>query len=195
MKNKKGKRADTGLIGTAGVYEVLSRLTQRGWVAGMTPGNTKGFDIIAVRQEEGGKIIARMLEVKTCENCKKPVNSKFWGKTLIWTMHKKHENPIPGLVYAFVNFKEEFDLKTGKVLPPGSSERSSVYFATSAQVANFAKESHHKWLYDTETTRSHKDTDMRYFCLGFEGGGPYRVESTLMASECWEKWELLEEEI
>lgn len=189
--SKEKEEKDSGLVGVSGVYEVLSRLSRKGWAAAMTPGNTKGFDILASKQV-GEKTIIRQIEVKTVSK-KQPVNSDFWGKSLIWTMHKKHEEALAGVWYCFVNFEEEFDLHTGDPLPKGSQPRTSVYLATSQQVADFAKESHPKWLHNPEATRNHTDTAMRYFCLGFKNG-TYKVESTLMAEDCHERWDLLEEE-
>ena len=91
--SKEKEEKDSGLVGVSGVYEVLSRLSRKGWSAAMTPGNTKGFDILASKQV-GGKTIIRQIEVKTVSK-KQPVNSDFWGKSLIWTMHKKHEEALP----------------------------------------------------------------------------------------------------
>ena len=44
--SKEKEEKDSGLVGVSGVYEVLSRLSRKGWAAAMTPGNTKGFDIL-----------------------------------------------------------------------------------------------------------------------------------------------------
>lgn len=89
----KKERKDTGLIGAAGVYEVLSRLSRRGWVATMTPGNTQGVDVLAYKTHKG-KLLVRQIEVKTC-NKSKPTNSAFWGKSISWQMHKNMNKRYP----------------------------------------------------------------------------------------------------
>ena len=185
----KKTQKDTGLIGTAGVYEVLSRLSRRGWVATMTPGNTQGVDVLAYKTHKG-KLIVRQIEVKT-RNKSKLTNSKFWGKTISWQMHKKHEKALPGVWYCFINFDESFDVKTGKPLPKGALPHTSVYLVSSKQVAKFTKESHPKWLKNPKAKKEHKDTDLRLFCLGFTGE-KYIVKSTLIAQEYRECWDLLE---
>lgn len=185
----KKERKDTGLIGTAGVYEVLSRLSRRGWVAMMTPGNTQGVDVLAYKTIKG-ELLIRQIEVKTC-NKPKPINSKFWGKSISWQMHKKHEKALSNVWYCFVNFDESFDVKTGKPLSKGALPHTSVYLASSKQVAEFVKESHPKWLKNPKAKKEHKDMDMRRFCLGF-AGEKYTVKSTLMAEKQWECWNSLE---
>ncbi|WP_428053130.1 hypothetical protein [Candidatus Avelusimicrobium stercoris] len=185
----KKERKDTGLIGAAGVYELLSRLSRRGWVATMTPGNTQGVDVLAYKTHKG-KLLVRQIEVKTC-NKSKPIDSKFWGKSIFWQMNKKHEKAMPNVWYCFVNFDESFDVKTGKPLPKETLPHTSVYLVSSKQVAKFTKESHPKWLKNPEAKKEHKDTDLRRFCLGF-AGEKYTVKSTLMAEKCRERWNLLE---
>lgn len=187
----KKERKDTGLIGAAGVYETLARLSQRGWVATMTPGNTPGVDILAYKTYKG-RFLVRQIEVKTC-NKSQPTNSAFWGKSIHWQMHKKHEKALPNVWYCFVNFNEEFDVQTGNPLPKGSYPHTSVYLASAKQVAKFVKESHPKWLKNPASKKEHKDTDMRRFCLGFKGE-KYSVKSTLMAAKCRDRWELLDKE-
>lgn len=185
----KKERKDTGLIGVAGVYEVMACLSCQGWVAMMTPGNTQGVDILAYKTHKG-KLIVRQIEVKTC-NKSNPTNSGFWGKSISWQMAQKHERALPDVWYCFVNFDEEFDVHTGDPLPKGSYPHASIYLASSKQVAKFVKESHPKWLKNPESKKEHKDTDLRRFSLGFKGG-KYSVKSTLMAAKCRERWDLLE---
>lgn len=183
---RKGK-INSGHSGTAGVYEVLARLSLHGWTAVPTPGNTKGFDIVACKKV-GTKMLTRLIEVKS-RHRKQPVNSQFWGKSLIWTMDQKHEHAMKDVWYAFVNFEGEFDGQTGQKLSSGTA-RTTIYLATSKQVAKFAQESHPMWV---QSQVGHKDTSMRYFCLGFQTC-KYPFKSILYAENCYEKWDLLEKE-
>ena len=191
MKKIKKEHVDTGLIGVAGMYEVLSRLSRLGWTAAMTPGNTKDFDVIAYKQCRR-KTLMRRIEVKTA-NKSRPTDSDFWGKSISWQMNKKHENAVPGVWYCFVNFGECFEEIYGEPLSKDSLPRTSVYLADAKQVARFVKESHPKWLKSPASNGAHKDTDLRRFVLGFRGG-KYQVKSTLLAADCRERWDLLEKE-
>ena len=62
-----GKHKDTQSLGLRGTYAVLMRLTELGWTAIITPGNSKNTDIIAYK-EKGHKTICKRIEVKTTSN-------------------------------------------------------------------------------------------------------------------------------
>lgn len=74
-------------------------------------------------------------------------------------MRKKHEQALPNIWYCFVNFDESSDVTTGKSIPKGALLHTSVYLASSKQVAEFVKESHPKWLKNPRAKKEHKDTE------------------------------------
>lgn len=198
MDMTKGKkynhRRDSGLIGAAGVYLVLSRLSQNGWTASMTSGNTKGTDIIAYKQfQKRGKkrYIFWRIEVKTCRLRSHAIDSTFWGWNIYWTLGKSAEELGDNLIYCFVNLEENFNPLTGK--HDKNISHNAVYLAKARDVASFTKRAHRKWLADKRASHPRKDTVMRRFCLGFKQGK--KCISTFFAEDCREKWDLLDKAI
>ena len=74
------KHKNTQTLGLFGTYAVLMKLTELGWTAIATPGNSKNTDIIAYK-ETGKQTICKRIEVKTTSN------NFMWPK-------KKSKSPV-----------------------------------------------------------------------------------------------------
>ena len=91
---------DKTQTGIAGEFYVLAQLVQRGFVATLTMGNTKGIDIL-VSNSDLNKLFR--VEVKTTD--RKPHKESLFGSDAFysWTMSVKHEQTIDSkLFYCFV---------------------------------------------------------------------------------------------
>lgn len=143
--------------GLAGEYYALAQMTQRGLVATLTLGNTKGVDILVTNQ---GLNKLYKIEVKTSST--KPGKAKLFGEGMFlsWTMSKKHEELVdPNLVYCFIKLRDV------KALP-------QFFLVPSKDVAEYVRWQHEYWR---STNESLTDTNMRQFRIpvedpkGYEG--------------------------
>ena len=101
-------KIDNSKVGITGEFYVLAQLTQRGFVATLTFGNTKKIDIL-VANEKINKIFK--VEVKT--------SNRKLGRDLLfspdpiykWAMQDKHETIIDNnLIYCFVQINSDDSL-------------------------------------------------------------------------------------
>ena len=56
---------DSTMIGNAGEFYAMAELTRRGWVAGLTPRNSRAFDILAIKNN---KSINIRIKTKTAKS-------------------------------------------------------------------------------------------------------------------------------
>lgn len=142
-------------VSLAGEFAVLSQLALRGYDANMTLGNTKGVDILVSHPVTNEMY---QLEVKTNfrNSRNQPSKSKLFGDSVSgWMMNLKHETIVaPNLFYCFVNIGKDTSV-------------FKFYIVPSKVVAKYVKESHQLWL---DADKNHKNTPMRIFRMGTEGG-------------------------
>ena len=137
---------DKSQIGLAGEFLVLAQLTQRGYVATITMGNTKGVDILVTNPELNTLYI---VEVKT--TTKKPRKELLFGEEpcYSWAMSKKHEDIVDRrLIYCFVYLSEP-------------TEMPKFFTVPSRIVAEYVGTQHQLWL--STRKKKVKDTTMRNF--------------------------------
>jgi len=133
------------LIGIAGAHFVAGELSQRGYIAALTPRNTKGIDVL-VSNHDGSKSVS--IQVKTS-------SAKQRGDyTRSWWMEKKDENIFSdNLFYVFV------DIKT-------SNEKPDYYVVKSKTVAEQVKTTHQKYLAKSGGEgKPHPDAELRAFTI------------------------------
>jgi hypothetical protein len=133
------------LTGIAGAHFVAGELSQRGYIATLTPRNTRGIDVL-VSKLDGSKSVS--IQVKT-SSAKQRENY-----TRSWSMGKKDENIFSDyLFYVFVDIKN-------------NNEKPDYYIVKSKTVADYVKTTHKDYL-----TRSggvgkpHLDAEMRAFVV------------------------------
>ena len=101
------KHKDTQSLGLRGTYAVLMRLTELGWTAIVTPGNSKNTDIIAYK-EVGKKTICKRIEVKTTSNgflWPQRDSKSPYGKHTFWPIGKIEERNLTDVIYCFVSIQ------------------------------------------------------------------------------------------
>ena len=133
------------LIGIAGAHFVAGELSQRGFIAALTPRNTKGIDVL-VSKIDGSKSVT--IEVKTSSAKQRGDYSRSWR------MEKKDESIFSdSLFYVFV------DIKTG-------NEKPDYYVVRSKTVAEYVKTTHHKYLAKSGGEgKPHPDAELRAFVI------------------------------
>ena len=137
---------DKSQIGLAGEFLVLAQLTQRGYVATITLGNTKGVDILVTNPD-----LNTLYKVEVKTTAKKPRRERLFGEELfyIWAMSKKHEDIVDRrLIYCFVYLSEP-------------NEMPKFFPVPSHEVAKYVRDQHQHWL-DTRV-KPVKNTTMRKF--------------------------------
>jgi len=95
MKDKKGKKVQTAIIGAAGEYLVLSRLLQRGILSSLSPFNAYRADIL-VNTMDGGR--ASYIQVKTTTK----VGKSEWNVS-----EKDMRNFDENMFYCFVEINSD----------------------------------------------------------------------------------------
>ncbi len=148
---------DKSQIGLSGEFHTLAQLTQRGYVATLTLGNTKGVDILVTNQE-----INRLFKVEVKTTNLKTRKAKLYGDGLfhMWPMSIKHERiRDKNLVYCFI-----------VLLDPG--EIPLFFLVPSVEIADYVSWQHQHWL-DTRSTPV-KETSMRLFRIEVEDPQGYR---------------------
>jgi hypothetical protein len=138
---------DNSQTGLAGEFYTLAQLTQRGYIATLTLGNTKGVDILVTNQELN-KLYK--VEVKTTQ-IKARRESLFGGEELMfmWPMNAKHENIVDqNLFYCFVVLS----------LP---DELPAFFIVPSKTVAEYVKWQHQHWI--DSRKKKVQATNMRTF--------------------------------
>ena len=123
--------------GISGEYFVAAELSRRGYVASLTPRNTRGIDVLASNADATKSV---GIQVKTCQ-----------GVEPVWLMNAKAEaDSAENLFYVFVCLPD-------RGMP-------SFYVVPRGEVAKYVCESHRKWL---ETPgrggRQHRDSQTRKF--------------------------------
>ncbi len=147
---------DNTQTGLAGEFYALAQLTQRGLIATLTLGNTKGVDILVTNQELN-KLFK--VEVKTSSN--KPRKAKLYGDGYFysWTMSKKHEDiKDPNLVYCFIYLQDVDTLPL-------------FFLVESRLVEDYVRWQHQYWL---SKDSSRNDSNMRVFRVPVEDPEGYR---------------------
>lgn len=99
---------ETQSLGLRGTYAVLMRLTELGWTAIVTPGNSKNTDIIAYK-EIGKKTICKRIEVKTTSNgflWPQRESRSPYGKHIFWPVGKIHKRNLKDVIYCFVSIQK-----------------------------------------------------------------------------------------
>lgn len=147
---------DKTQTGLAGEYYALAQLTQRGLVATLTLGNTKGIDILVTNQD-----LNKLYKVEVKTSSTKPGKAKLFGDGvfLSWTMSKKHEHADDSnLIYCFIKLREVTELPQFFIVP-------------SKDVAEYVRWQHQYWL---STNESRMDSNMRQFRIPVED--PKRYE-------------------
>ncbi len=147
---------DKTQTGLAGEYYALAQLTQRGLIATLTLGNTKGVDILVTNQN-----LNKLYKVEVKTSSTKPGKAKLFGDGMFlsWTMSKKHEHATdPNLVYCFIKLREVTELPQFFIVP-------------SKDVAEYVRWQHQYWL---STNKSRIDSNMRQFRIPVED--PKRYE-------------------
>lgn len=148
---------DKAQTGMAGEFHVLAQLTQRGLVASLTLGNTKGVDILVSNPE-----FDRLLRVEVKTTDAPPRAETLFGveKSFSWPMSEKHEHiSDPRLFYCLVHLE-------------GIGQMPRFFIVPSEYVAVYVREQHLHW----ERSRNYEvaKTAMRKFRiavsdpLGFE---------------------------
>jgi len=143
-----------GLTGIAGVYFVAAELSQRGYIATLTLGNTDCVDILA-SNIDGSKIVS--IQVKT--------NSPDSYETS-WHMSRKHENISSlNLFYVFVHLN-------------GEGKTPNFYIVPSEIVAKYVKEIYPEFRKNStpENIKKSRESDLRFFELYDEGFFKGKVE-------------------
>lgn len=167
MKSEKRKKTQSSQTGLAGEFYVLAQLTQRGFVAALTLGNTKNIDILVKNSNTGEQF---QIEVKTTR--KGPRKAELFGDGLfyIWQMSEKHERiRNPRHIYVFVHLALE------EVLP-------FFFVVPSADVARYVRWQHKRYLAKCEREgRQIKDTSMRKFRIGRTDPKGYRNNWKILA--------------
>ncbi len=133
------------LIGIAGGHFVAGELSQRGYIAALTPRNTKGIDVL-VSKIDGSK--SASIQVKTSSAKQRGDYSRSWP------MEKKDENIFSdSLFFVFV------DIKNG-------NEKPDYYVVRSRAVAEYVKTTHHKYLAKSGGEgKPHPDAELRAFVI------------------------------
>lgn len=128
-------KSNTVSVGNCGEYFVAAELERRGFSVAVPMSNTELFDILAFDRETGGQWA---IQVKTTQY-----------KT--WTLSKKSENIIgERILYIFVKLN--------------GLNQPHYYIVPSADVAQYVKESHKKWLNTPgKKGQPHNDNPMRKF--------------------------------
>jgi len=129
-------------VRAAGEHYVLARLTACGYIAGLTPENTKSVDIIGTTELSDKSI---QIEVKTRTIGRASDNG--------WHMNIKHESIVrPNLYYVFV----------AMAAPWTDDTQPETFIISSKKVAEILRKSHSDWL-NTPGKKGQKrrDTDMR----------------------------------
>jgi hypothetical protein len=142
-------------VGITGEFYVLAQLTQRGFVATLTFGNTKKIDIL-VANEKINKIFK--VEVKTSN--RKLGRDLLFSKDPIykWAMQDKHETIIDNnLIYCFVQINSDDSLPEFFLVP-------------SKDVAQYVKWQHKFWM----KSRNGNDSPMRNFRIEQSDPKKYR---------------------
>lgn len=148
-------KLDNSKVGITGEFYVLAQLTQRGFVATLTFGNTKGIDIL-IANEKINKIYK--VEVKTSYG--------KLGRDLLfspdpvysWVMQAKHETIFDhNLIYCFVHINSD------DTLP-------NFFLVSSKEVAQYVKWQHKFWM----KNRNGKDSRMRKFRIEQSDPKKYR---------------------
>lgn len=138
---------DNAQTGLAGEFHTLAQLTQRGYVATLTLGNTKGVDILVTNQS-----INKLFKVEVKTTQLKPKKQRLFGRDelmYMWPMAAKHEDIAdPNLFYCFVALR-------------GPDERPEFFIASSCSVAKYVKWQHQHWL--NSRTQKVKSTNMRTY--------------------------------
>ena len=122
---------DKSQIGLAGEFYTLGQLTQRGYLATMTLGNTKGVDILVTNQE-----VNKLFKVEVKTTNKRLRHERLFGEGLfyVWAMSAKHEGIRDHkLVYCFVAL--------GDV-----NERPDFFLVPSNEVAEYIEWQHQHWI-------------------------------------------------
>lgn len=102
------KHKNTQTLGLFGTYAVLMKLTELGWTAIATPGNSKNTDIIAYK-ETGKQTICKRIEVKTTSNnfmWPKKKSKSPYGKHTFWAVGKIQERNLTDIIYCFVSIQK-----------------------------------------------------------------------------------------
>jgi hypothetical protein len=129
------RKLPKGLTGVAGEYFVAAELSRRGYIASITLRNTRGVDIL-VSNPEATRQAA--IQVKTSQ-----------GDKAKWILNEKAETFFSErFFYVFVNLKDP-------------EERPDFYVVPSGKVAEYARESHKKWL--EQEGKNHMDNPVRIF--------------------------------
>jgi hypothetical protein len=122
---------DNSQTGLAGEFYTLAQLTQRGCIATLTLGNTKGVDILVTNQE-----LNKLYKVEVKTTQLKPRRESLFGKELMymWPMNAKHENIVDqNLLYCFVVLSSP-------------DEQPAFFIVPSESVAKYVKWQHQHWI-------------------------------------------------
>jgi len=143
-------------IGLAGEFYTLAQLTERGFIATLTLGNSKGIDILVTNQN-----INKIFKVEVKTTVKKPRKEKLFSDKYLytWAMSKKHEFVSDeNLIYCFV-YLEAPDIKP------------KFFIVPSKVVSGYVKWQHNFWL----NSRKYqvKDTNMRNFRIEIDDPQKY----------------------
>ena len=156
---------EKNLIGLAGEFYTLAKLTHHGLVASLTLGNTKGVDIL-VSNPEFDQLYR--VEVKTTN--KEPRYMRLFGdeKFYIWPMSSKHET-IAGkfLIYCFIYLSNP-------------EQNPKFFLVPSNDVAEYVRWEHQFWR--TSRNNSVQVTSMRNFRIEVSDPKGYEENWSLFKS-------------
>jgi len=139
ITNKVTSERNSTLIGAAGEHYVMSILLRQNLICTLAPVGAPDFDIL-ITERDGKKVST--IQVKTTT-----------GNTGGWQMREKHEKPIAGMFYCFVNFWHETDK-----LP-------ECYIVPSEKVANILQNDHQSWVNTpAKNGKTRNNGDMRKLC-------------------------------
>ncbi len=152
------ENSQTGLTGE---FYTLAQLVQRGYVATLTLGNTKGVDILVANS-----LLSQLfkVEVKTTDQ-RTRTEALFADEPChSWAMSQKHETiQDPNLFYCFVALN-------------GVKELPKFFIVPSIYVSIYVREQHAYWVRTRKTPPA--DTKMRRFRI--------RASDPLGFSENWD---------
>ncbi len=158
------EKLDGMQVKAVGEHYVLSRLLSLGFIAGLSPENTKDVDIIAVSQDGKRNIL---IQVKT----------RSESRSKDWSMSIKHESIVnDNLFYVFVSLPIEWN----------DHNQPQTYIIPSKKVATVLSESHKDWL-STPGKKGQKrnDGDMRRIKHYYEDSPSISKNWLDQYKDCW----------
>jgi len=112
---------DSRIIGAAGEHYVICQLLRRGYVAAQAPEGVSKMDVVA-SDPDGNRLFAIQVKARTEK-----------GSDGGWHMGAKHEVPVEGVSFCFVDFGLDPDI------------HPKCYVVPSTIVAKVLKRSHEIW--------------------------------------------------